>query len=141
MPPPPPTSTRPDPPFPSTPLSRPPAPLSPARHETPGHDTEASLLYTSGTTGRPKGCILSNLCFLTAGAWYRDLGGVVAIREGQDRFYNPLPVFHMNHFAVTGTCRSEEQTSELQSLMRISYADFCLKKKTKIETINKTINN
>src|SRR3546814_9042001 len=26
--------------------------------------------------------------------------------------------------------RPEEQTSELQSLMRISYADFCLKKKT-----------
>src|SRR3546814_1894905 len=29
-------------------------------------------------------------------------------------------------------CRSEEHTSELQSLMRISYAVFCLKKKTKI---------
>src|SRR3546814_8163101 len=28
--------------------------------------------------------------------------------------------------------RSEEHTSELQSLMRISYADFCLKKKTHI---------
>src|SRR3546814_1639071 len=28
-----------------------------------------------------------------------------------------------------GTARSEEHTSELQSLMRISYADFCLKKK------------
>src|SRR3546814_6087474 len=27
--------------------------------------------------------------------------------------------------------RSEEHTSELQSLMRISYADFCLKKKKK----------
>src|SRR3546814_8849231 len=27
--------------------------------------------------------------------------------------------------------RSEETTSELQSLMRISYADFCLKKKNK----------
>src|SRR3546814_4016631 len=27
------------------------------------------------------------------------------------------------------TRRSEEHTSELQSLMRISYADFCLKKK------------
>src|SRR3546814_10470789 len=26
--------------------------------------------------------------------------------------------------------RSEEHTSELQSLMRLSYADFCLKKKT-----------
>src|SRR3546814_7960217 len=28
-----------------------------------------------------------------------------------------------------GQLRSEEHTSELQSLMRISYADFCLKKK------------
>src|SRR3546814_4974058 len=44
--------------------------------------------------------------------------------------------------------RSEEHTSELQSLMRISYAVFCLKKKKKIQKIqqaqvnteNKTIN-
>src|SRR3546814_9316816 len=32
----------------------------------------------------------------------------------------------------SATRRSEEHTSELQSLMRISYAVFCLKKKTKI---------
>src|SRR3546814_1070892 len=32
------------------------------------------------------------------------------------------------------TCRSEEHTSELQSLMRISYAVFCLKKKRKYKT-------
>src|SRR3546814_10604342 len=31
---------------------------------------------------------------------------------------------------VRFTCRSEEHTSELQSLMRNSYAVFCLKKKT-----------
>src|SRR3546814_4340911 len=31
--------------------------------------------------------------------------------------------------AVRATLRSEEHTSELQSLMRISYAVFCLKKK------------
>src|SRR3546814_1684421 len=31
--------------------------------------------------------------------------------------------------AFTSTARSEEHTSELQSLMRISYAVFCLKKK------------
>src|SRR3546814_10385754 len=31
--------------------------------------------------------------------------------------------------------RSEEHTSELQSLMRISYAVFCLKKKNKIKTL------
>src|SRR3546814_3032639 len=32
---------------------------------------------------------------------------------------------------VWGLIRSEEHTSELQSLMRISYAVFCLKKKNK----------
>src|SRR3546814_10459764 len=32
------------------------------------------------------------------------------------------------------TSRSEEHTSELQSLMRISYAVFCLKKKTQQTT-------
>src|SRR3546814_18662508 len=38
----------------------------------------------------------------------------------------------------TGCARSEEQTSELQSLMRISYAVFCLKKKTYIYNIQYT---
>src|SRR3546814_10494089 len=33
--------------------------------------------------------------------------------------------------AIRGPARSEEHTSELQSLMRISYAVFCLKKKKK----------
>src|SRR3546814_1062447 len=38
--------------------------------------------------------------------------------------------------------RSEEHTSELQSLMRISYAVFCLKKKTKTHhNINQHIQN
>src|SRR3546814_16047868 len=34
--------------------------------------------------------------------------------------------------ARVGHARSEEHTSELQSLMRISYAVFCLKKKKKV---------
>src|SRR3546814_2161586 len=33
-------------------------------------------------------------------------------------------------FTAVGIARSEEHTSELQSLMRISYAVFCLNKKT-----------
>src|SRR3546814_1784287 len=37
--------------------------------------------------------------------------------------------------------RSEEHTSELQSLMRISYAVFCLKKKTKTNEIRITNNH
>src|SRR3546814_1940486 len=36
-------------------------------------------------------------------------------------------------------CRSEEHTSELQSLMRISYAVFCLKKKKKKDRVAKNI--
>src|SRR3546814_3742204 len=35
---------------------------------------------------------------------------------------------------AAATSRSEEHTSELQSLMRISYAVFCLKKKKKQKT-------
>src|SRR3546814_8376343 len=35
----------------------------------------------------------------------------------------------MEHADLPGAKRSEEHTSELQSLMRISYAVFCLKKK------------
>src|SRR3546814_5802308 len=37
--------------------------------------------------------------------------------------------------AVGPSNRSEEHTSELQSLMRISYAVFCLKKKTPLRTL------
>src|SRR3546814_7963740 len=41
------------------------------------------------------------------------------------------------HTMALHSWRSEEHTSELQSLMRISYAVFCLKKKNnKITTIN-----
>src|SRR3546814_4021755 len=39
--------------------------------------------------------------------------------------------------ALTEGLRSEEHTSELQSLMRISYAVFCLKKKKKIHNNTK----
>src|SRR3546814_10052055 len=43
---------------------------------------------------------------------------------------------------ASSSSRSEEHTSELQSLMRISYAVFCLKKKkTKTDRTNKYIYN
>src|SRR3546814_4717266 len=41
-----------------------------------------------------------------------------------------LPALPGDRFHMTLAGRSEEHTSELQSLMRISYAVFCLKKKT-----------
>src|SRR3546814_6371641 len=42
---------------------------------------------------------------------------------------------------IRASRRSEEHTSELQSLMRISYAVFCLKKKNKLKHDNKRQNN
>src|SRR3546814_1622589 len=42
-----------------------------------------------------------------------------------------LSVLALEHGGITPERRSEEHTSELQSLMRISYAVFCLKKKKK----------
>ena len=81
-----------------------PPPAGASRQGAAGLDTECSLLYTSGTTGRPKGCILTNRYYLTAGAWYRDLGGLLAIERGRDRILNPLPLYHMNAQAVTATC-------------------------------------
>ena len=58
--------------------------------------TETSLLYTSGTTGRPKGCRLSNQYELMTGAWYAELGGMSAMSFGQERVFNPLPLYHVN---------------------------------------------
>src|SRR3546814_1827504 len=41
----------------------------------------------------------------------------------------PIPCFFNTLACAASQVRSEEHTSELQSLMRISYAVFCLKKK------------
>lgn len=64
-------------------------------------ETECALLYTSGTTGQPKGCILSNDYFLQTGLWYRDLGGYCRLRPGEERLITPLPMHHMNAMAVS----------------------------------------
>src|SRR3546814_4709389 len=56
----------------------------------------------------------------------------------------PMPVIALggvraaHRHMLAGMGRSEEHTSELQSLMRISYAVFCLKKKKHKKNVNKT---
>ncbi len=51
----------------------------------PGVDAECALLYTSGTTGRPKGCVLTNTYYLNSGRWYATVGGLVRLRPGVER--------------------------------------------------------
>ncbi|MGZ5252466.1 MAG: AMP-binding protein, partial [Caldimonas sp.] len=76
---------------------------SPARlaDEPVARATECALLYTSGTTGRPKGCRLANGYFLRAGEWYLGLGDLAAVRKEVERFITPLPLSHMNALAFS----------------------------------------
>ena len=66
-----------------------------------GQAREAAILYTSGTTGNPKGCVLANTYFLLAGQWYADLGGIGTLSENGERMITPLPIFHMNAMAYS----------------------------------------
>src|SRR3546814_8177257 len=58
-----------------------------------------------------------------------DVSGALTPSNGTDRGLRRKVLNH-GFPRVSFRRRSEEQTSELQSLMRISYAVFCLKKKT-----------
>lgn len=80
-----------------------PAAPVPAPHagEPAGEGTECALLYTSGTTGRPKGCMLDNAYFLRAGQWYAGLDGVCEVRRDRERIMTPLPLNHVNAMAFS----------------------------------------
>src|SRR3546814_1079338 len=62
---------------------------------------------------------------------------ILKVRNAQASFQ--LHGFVALHHDAKFRLRSEEHTSELQSLMRISYAVFCLKKKTKYISPYRTI--
>src|SRR3546814_20708618 len=104
----PPRSTRTDTLFPYTTLFR---------SGTAGHVTMAVAYFILGMTG---GKTRSDVLYAGAGPM---LGSVLGIGLGAFVFPQQM--------AQGIEERSEEHTSELQSLMRISYAVFCLKKKTK----------
>jgi acyl-CoA synthetase (AMP-forming)/AMP-acid ligase II len=74
---------------------------APSGNSAPGATTECALLYTSGTTGRPKGCRLANEYFLRAGQWYAGLDGVCTVRRGEERVITPLPLHHVNAMAFS----------------------------------------
>ncbi len=107
----------------------PPAPRpAPKATEPITRASECALLYTSGTTGRPKGCVLGNDYYLLAGEWYATIGGLCTLRDAnkspqalasqtpppegaesawsgpaptQERMVTPLPLTHMNAMAYS----------------------------------------
>src|SRR3546814_8040979 len=86
---------------------------------------------------------------LYAGYHY-DLRGEGATGAPDEVTRNAVPVFSWHEGRLScrfnskmierGAIRSEEHTSELQSLMRISYAVFCLKKKKNSQRPTRTNN-
>src|SRR3546814_7910231 len=86
-------------------------PISIPLRKTTARSSEALRMMETGPVGAFSGCqVVEN-----------------ALSNDEDEL--PLPSSTSGAGAKRG--RSEEHTSELQSLMRISYAVFCLKKKKK----------
>src|SRR3546814_12083205 len=81
------------------------------------NDTATTEIYTSDTLFP-----YTTLFRSVAAGFLEDGQGFTAVANNKGNF---------GYQQTTDFDRSEEHTSELQSLMRISYAVFCLKKKSK----------
>src|SRR3546814_3632634 len=97
----------------------------------PPRSTRTDTLFPYTTLFRS----VRNLLFAAVRA--RDLRGFHRARRLVGQTAGPrgghLEIRRLKDRAAFVECRSEEHTSELQSLMRISYAVFCLKKKKQIK--------
>src|SRR3546814_1317783 len=119
----PPRSTRTDTPFPCTTLFR-----SHERYRRQRHDGESAAMIFGRRTFMGGALAVP----LAAKAWAADPPAAIRrLSPGLDRVIAPDAAIQ-----TIATGRSEEHTSELQSLMRISSAVFCLKKKTKNNCIH-----
>src|SRR3546814_7272916 len=88
----------------------------------PPRSTRTDTLFPYTTLFRSGDCHSKSGSFAIDEKWFPSLEESLAFLAAE------FPIIEKNDFG--GPSRSEEHTSELQSLMRISYAVFCLKKKT-----------
>jgi len=82
------------------PADAPPACRARITRQVAERDDPCALLFTSGTTAKPKCCVLSNDYFLRIAGWYVSQPGEAAMGE-HETVLTPLPMFHMNALGCT----------------------------------------
>src|SRR3546814_11245003 len=94
------------------------------------NDTASTAIYTYGDTLSPHDALPSfhRAVELSVRVGYGTDAGVYPHGFNERQFRNMVK-YGMTPMQAIQAARTEEHTSELQSLMRISYAVFCLKKK------------
>lgn len=82
------------------------------RNHEPAAEEIAVQMYTSGTTGRPKGAMLShgNITSMTA-AWLAEM----PLTAGADRFLQVTPLFHVGGMLMLMSCATTGATMVLHS--------------------------
>src|SRR3546814_8620965 len=110
----------------------------------PPRSTRTDTLFPYTTLFRSRGARLGSRGLSSGGFGRLAELGCHGLRRHRPRLHwNRTVVSRSSNFhqcpatslaAATDESRSEEHTSELQSLMRTSYAVFCLKKKTTTHT-------
>src|SRR3546814_5834187 len=100
--------------------------------------TDPLFPYTTlfRSSGRPSDCAKFAAAPMSAGACGRSTVGILSAIRRRNRLVVQMASAAEQLAANIDLGRSEEHTSELQSLMSTSYAVFCLKKK---KTDNKYI--